>query len=118
MLKQNVVPIIPANWKEKASLPLWAPSIAHKIPSEASCKQVYQKKLREVGIIKLCDILDPNGGFRSWAHFETNLCLARCERAYTNLCGNIFLESYRVIKDNNTQTIFVHVAPLREGNKI
>lgn len=64
-LKKHVIPKAPSNWSERMNTPLWAPHTMHKTPTLANYTQVFQKKLREVGIDTLGSILDSNSNLKS-----------------------------------------------------
>lgn len=96
MLKKHIIPKASANWAERMNTPLWALYNLHISPSMASFTQVYQKRLREVGISMLGSILDPNGNLKSWEEVVRGRQVDRCEQAYLKLCGNIDLSKSHV----------------------
>lgn len=88
-MKRWLNPLSPANEEEWRNLPLWRPQINHIQPALARCGTAKQKALRECGLHRMEDVLEPNGTFISWEVMQRRGADRACETPFRNLIRNL-----------------------------
>lgn len=88
-LKKWLRPNTPANEEEWQNLPIWRPQCNHILPALARCNTAKQRILRDLGINRMADVLDPTGALITWEERTRRGANQSCERAFCDLRANL-----------------------------
>lgn len=80
------------------------------------CKQVYQKALRNEGIMSLTDITDREGNLIVWENRSLPLPSECLKPAYTKLLDNINVDAAKVVRNTEWTNIFLVDGNITEGS--